>query len=178
MKIYTRTGDSGQTGLGGGRRISKSALRVETYGEVDELNASLGVARAQIAHPEVQTVLGEIQRDLFSMGALLSDPDGKVSSDKVTLETTDVTRLEKHIDRFESRLPALTRFILPGGVPGGALLQQARSVCRRAERKLVALAETEPVPDPLLVYLNRLSDLLFVLSRAENQHQNSKEETW
>lgn len=178
MRIYTRSGDSGQTGLGGGRRVSKSALRVETYGEVDELNASLGVARAQVAHPEIQSVLEEIQRNLFSLGALLSDPDGKVSSNKAILETADVTRLEQDIDRFESRLPALTRFILPGGAPGGALLQQARSVCRRAERKLVALTETESVPDPLLIYLNRLSDLLFVLSRAENQHQNIKEETW
>ncbi len=178
MKIYTRTGDAGQTGLGGGKRVPKNALRIETYGEVDELNASLGVARAKVAHPEIQSVLNEIQRNLFSMGALLSDPDGKVPSDKVTLEAADVARLEKHIDRFESRLPALNRFILPGGAPGGALLQQARSVCRRAERKLVTLTEIESVPDPLLIYLNRLSDLLFVLSRAENQHQNIKEETW
>ena len=125
MKIYTRTGDSGKTGLGGGRRVSKSAVRVDAYGEVDELNALLGVARAHVSHPEILPVLEKIQRDLFSVGTILSDPDGKVSSSKVILETADVTQLERHIDRFESQLPALRRFILPGGAPGGAFLTAA-----------------------------------------------------
>lgn len=178
MKIYTRTGDSGETGLGSGRRVSKKALRVEAYGEVDELNAVLGVARAHVSHPEFPSVLTEIQKDLFSVGTILSDPHDKLSGGKVNLEDAHVTRLERQIDRLESQLPQLRRFILPGGAAGSAFLHQARSVARRAERRLVALAEAEAVPGPVLAYLNRLSDLLFVMARAENQSQAIKDESW
>lgn len=178
MKIYTRTGDTGETSLLGGERVSKSSIRVSAYGEVDELNASLGVARAEAKHPEIQTVLREIQRDLFSLGARVAHPEGEPSNQKVELETHDIERLEKHIDRFESGLPKLDHFILPGGSKGSVLLHQARSICRRAERTLVTLAGTETVPSSALPYINRLSDLLFVMARLENQHQKVEDESW
>jgi cob(I)alamin adenosyltransferase len=178
MKIYTRTGDSGETSLLGGKRVSKSSIRVDAYGEVDELNATLGVARAEAKHPEIQAALVEIQRDLFSLGARLADPAGQPPSEKVALDSSNVQKLEKHIDRFESSLPALAGFILPGGSKAGALLHQARSICRRAERKLAVLSGAEAVPPPALPYLNRLSDLLFVMARLENQRQNVEDESW
>ena len=178
MKIYTRTGDSGETSLLGGKRVSKSSVRVDTYGAVDELNASLGVARAETTHSEIREALREIQRDLLSMGAKLADPDGEAASIKVALEEGDVEKLEKHIDRFESGLPKLDQFILPGGSKASALLHQARSICRRAERELVTLAGSEAVPPLAVPYLNRLSDLLFVMARLENRHQNVEDEKW
>jgi cob(I)alamin adenosyltransferase len=178
MKIYTRTGDTGDTGLLGGVRVSKGSPRVDAYGEVDELNAALGSASAEVANPEVRSVLEQVQRDLFSVGALLADPKGPRQKDKISLAAEDVERLEECIDRFESKLPSLTQFILPGGSPGGALLHQARSVCRRAERKVVALAGSEPVASPVMPYLNRLSDLLFVLARFENQDRGVEEKPW
>jgi cob(I)alamin adenosyltransferase len=174
VKIYSRKGDTGETAMVNGRRVSKAAPRVDAQGEVDELN----FARANATHPELQTVLEEIQRDLFSIGALLAGPGGERKFDKVSLDATDVGRLEQHIDHFDSRLPDLKRFILPGGARGGALLHQARTVCRRAERRLVALAESEPIPSPMTAYLNRLSDLLFVAARLENHHQGVDEVTW
>ncbi len=164
--------------MANGQRLSKAAPRVEAQGEVDELNAALGFARANTTHPDLQTVLEEIQRDLFSIGALLADPRGKRKVAKVSLDTTDVCGLERHIDHFDSQLPTLRRFVLPGGASGGALLHQARTLCRRAERKLVALAESEPVPSSMTAYLNRLSDLLFVAARLENHHQGVDEATW
>ena len=178
MKIYTRTGDNGETALVGGTRVSKAASRVAAYGDVDELSASLGVARAQVEHPEIRAVLEEVQRDLFSAGALLADPDRRVTSEKVSLEATDVERLEQHIDRFDSQLPSLRSFVLPGGSPGGALLHQARAVCRRAERRVVGLGGAERIPASLVPYLNRLSDLLFVLARLENQHRGVEDIPW
>jgi cob(I)alamin adenosyltransferase len=178
MKIYTRTGDRGETGLLGGARVDKSVLRVETYGEMDELNAALGVARAQVSDSEIAAILEALQRDLFSVGALLADPEGKFQSNKVEIAPADVERLERHIDHFESRLPPLTRFLLPGGSAGAAALHLARAVARRAERRLVALSRTESVPPALLAYLNRLSDLLFVLARWENQQQGSEQSSW
>jgi cob(I)alamin adenosyltransferase len=178
MKIYTRTGDTGETSLLGGERVSKASLRVETYGEVDELNASLGVASAEVQHPQIQTALKEIQHDLFSLGARIAHPDGEPSSQKVELGIQDVEGLEKQIDRFESGLPKLDHFILPGGSKASALLHQARSICRRAERTLVTLAGKDKVPSISLAYLNRLSDLLFVMARLENQHQSVEDEKW
>lgn len=179
MKIYTRTGDAGDTGLLGGVRVSKGGLRVDAYGEVDELNAFLGTAAANVSNEDIGSTLEGIQRDLFSVGALLANPTGAgKQNDKVSLGPEDVRRMEETIDGFESRLPALTQFILPGGSPGGSLLHQARSVCRRAERRVVALASSEPVADPVIPYLNRLSDLLFVLARFENQNRGMKEKTW
>lgn len=178
MKIYTRTGDSGETGLLGGPRVAKNALRVETYGEVDESNAAIGLARAQVKDPEIASILDSLQRDLFSIGALLADPDGKFRSDKAEITAADVERLERHIDHFDASLPPLARFILPGGSAGAAALHLARAVTRRAERRLVALARAEFVPPALLAYLNRLSDLLFVLARSENRRQAVEETTW
>jgi cob(I)alamin adenosyltransferase len=178
MKIYTRSGDNGETSLLGGKRVPKSSIRVDAYGEVDELNASLGLARTVVTHPEIRSILETIQRDLFSLGARLADPGGEPASGKVTLETADVRSLEERIDRLETELPKLDHFILPGGSQAGALLHQARSICRRTERKIVVLAGTESVPAAVIPYLNRLSDLLFVMARVENQHQKVEEETW
>jgi cob(I)alamin adenosyltransferase len=178
MKIYTRTGDGGETSLLGGGRVPKSALRVDTYGDVDELNSSLGVARTRATHDEVRSTLSAVQKDLFSVGAILANPTGQLSSDKVTLDDSAVKKLEELIDRFESQLEPLKAFILPGGSTGGASLHHARSVCRRAERKMVELAGNEPFPPVAVIYMNRLSDLLFVLARLENKHQGIEEETW
>ena len=178
MKIYTKTGDAGETGLLGGHRARKSAPRVASYGEVDELNATLGLAAAYVQNPDVRDVLVTIQSDLFAVGSLLADPDATFKSDKVTLDATAVERLEKEIDRFELTLPPLTRFILPGGSDGGALLHLTRAVARRAERALVALDEKETLPKTLVPYMNRLSDLLFVLARAENRFRGAEEKPW
>jgi cob(I)alamin adenosyltransferase len=178
MKIYSRRGDHGQTSLTNGKRVSKASLRVDVYGEVDELNAVVGLARVNVGHPELRKALDEIQRDLFSIGALLADPEGRRKVAKVSLGTGDVDRLERHIDRFDSELPTLSRFILPGGASGGALLHQARALCRRAERKLAALSESELVSPSITAYLNRLSDLLFVSARLENRHQGVEEVMW
>jgi len=178
MKIYTRTGDGGETSFLDGGRVPKSALRVEAYGEVDELNASIGVARTESTHEKIRTLLDEIQKDLFSVGAILADPKGELKSEKALLKPMNVERLEAQIDRTEDELPPLKQFILPGGSKGAAYLHHARSVCRRAERKIVELARNEPVPSTAVSYMNRLSDLLFVLARLENQHRNIQDRVW
>ena len=178
MKIYTRTGDRGDTGLLGGIRLSKSALRVDAYGEIDELNASLGVARLRASTSEARSMLEEIQRDLFSVGALLADPNKAGRDPKVSLDPSSVQKLESHIDLIEASLPPLRRFILPGGSAGGALLHLARAICRRAERRVVALGEREEISPAVVPYLNRLSDLLFVLARYENEKQGAPELPW
>ena len=165
VKIYTRTGDAGETSLFDGTRVSKHDARVDAYGEVDELNAGLGVARSAIGDPEIDAALAQIQRDLFAIGARLADPAAKIA-DRVTkaaITPDDVARLEALIDRFELELPPLRRFILAGGSPGGAALHLARAVCRRAERRMVSLQP--PVEPTLIRYINRLSDLLFVAAR-------------
>ena len=174
MKIYTKTGDSGETGLFGGVRVSKADPRVAAYGDVDELNAWLGFTRASLsqtdAEPGLRPMLEHIQKDLFALGARLADPAQKIA-DRVTkaaIGSDDIERLEGWIDRLEDSLPPLRRFILAGGSPGGAALHVARTTCRRAERHAVALAESEPVNPAALAYLNRLSDLLFVLARIAN----------
>jgi cob(I)alamin adenosyltransferase len=177
VKIYTRTGDGGETSLFDGTRVSKADLRVDAYGEVDELNAWLGLARASPLDPDLDAALANIQRDLFALGARLADPAAKIAPrvTKASLVDDDVARLEASIDRLEAELPPLSRFILAGGAPSGAALHVARAVCRRAERRIVSL---EPAPDPVLVrYVNRLSDLLFVLARAVN-HRAGVPETW
>ena len=180
MKIYTRTGDRGQTGLLGGRRVPKSHLRVTAYGEVDELNAALGTVRAQALDPELRALLAEIQRLLFAIGAQLADPRARIARDreKAAVGPADVEQLERAIDVREATLPPLRRFILPGGAPLGAQLHLARTVCRRAERAVVALSRKAQVDARLLTYLNRLSDLLFVLARFENQRAGQTEEPW
>jgi cob(I)alamin adenosyltransferase len=178
VKLYTRTGDAGETSLFDGTRVSKSDSRVDAYGEVDELNAWLGLARASRLDDDLDAEIVQLQRDLFALGAQLADPADKIT-DRVTkaaLGDNDVARLEQVIDRLEADLPPLRRFILAGGSPAGAALHVARTVCRRAERRMVAL---QPPVDAVLVrYVNRLSDLLFVLARAVNHRAGAAETEW
>jgi cob(I)alamin adenosyltransferase len=178
VKIYTRTGDTGETSLLGGARVSKHDPRVDAYGEVDELNAWLGLARASRVDPAIDQELVRLQQDLFALGAQLADPAGKLATrvTKAIIADEHVTRLESLIDRLEAELPSLRRFILAGGTPAGAALHVARTVCRRAERRMVAL---DPPVDPVLLrYINRLSDLLFVLARAVNHRGGVPETEW
>jgi cob(I)alamin adenosyltransferase len=178
MKIYTRTGDAGQTSLFDKTRVSKADSRVDAYGEVDELNAWLGFVRAAGLDEDLDEPIVRIQRDLFALGAQLADPRDKIAErvTKASLGDEDVARLEALIDWLETELPPLKRFILPGGSPVGAALHLARTVCRRAERRIIAL---DPPVDPVLVrYINRLSDLLFVLARAVNHRERVPETEW
>ena len=177
VRIYTKTGDRGETGLFDGTRVSKADARVEAYGDVDEVNAWLGLVRAQQPGPELDTLLDQIQRDLFALGSLLADPRHRIAArvEKAAIDEADVTRLEQAIDRLEATLPKLRRFILPGGSPAGAMLHLARTVCRRAERRIVALGAAEPVA---ITYMNRLSDLLFVMARAANLRAGAAETEW
>ena len=185
MKIYTRTGDEGDTGLFGGPRVPKDDARVEAYGAVDELNAALGVAAAGLdgeASPDLAAMLHEIQSTLFDLGGELATPDARerAASGKLTPLLADGSseRLEGWIDALEGELEPLTQFILPGGAPTAAQLQLARTVCRRAERRAVSLAAIEEVSGELLVYLNRLSDFLFVAARAVNRREGVEEPRW
>ena len=179
MKIYTRTGDSGETGLFDGTRVPKSDRRVSTYGDVDELNAWLGLARADLDDATIADMLERIQRDLFAIGARLADPAHRIAQrvTKAAVTGTDVSRLEEWIDGLEAALPPLRRFILPGGTRAGAALHVARTVCRRAERAMVALGPDAFEPE-LLTYVNRLSDLLFVMARAVNHGAGAPETEW
>jgi cob(I)alamin adenosyltransferase len=179
VTLYTRTGDGGETALFDGRRVSKADLRVDAYGEIDELNAALGVALAAGVAPDEAAMLEQIQRDLFAVGGTLADPAHRVAGrvQKMAVGQADVSRLEQWIDRLEDSLPPLRHFILPGGSPQGAALHLARTICRRAERRIVSLrvGEVDPV---LLAYLNRLSDFLFVAARAVNQRAGITELKW
>ncbi len=179
MKIYTKTGDNGMTGLLGAGRMAKDEPRIEAYGTVDELNAAVGIVRAANPGLEADRMLERVQIDLFSVGAALADPnpDGKFQR-AVTPDHS--ARLEFWIDELEAELPKLEQFILPGGVPAAAALHLARTVCRRAERQVVRLARQpgESIPTPLLIYLNRLSDFLFVLARAVNYRAGSVDTPW
>ena len=179
MKIYTKTGDSGETSLFDKTRVSKADARVDAYGEVDELNACLGAARAAGVDDEIAALIEWLQKDLFAVGARLADPSSRIAPrvEKAAIGDAAVQRLEQAIDRLEETLPPLRRFILPGGSSSGALLHLARTVCRRAERRVIALGATavEPV---LIVYLNRLSDLLFVMARAVNHRAGVPETEW
>jgi cob(I)alamin adenosyltransferase len=173
------TGDAGETSLFDNSRVSKSDSRVDAYGEVDELNACLGVARSAARDADLDAVLEPIQRDLFALGARLADPAGRIAERvaKAAVTDADISRLEDAIDRFELELPPLRYFVLPGGSSLGALLHLARTVCRRAERRVVALG---PAPERhlLIVYLNRLSDLLFVMARVANHRADVPEVRW
>jgi cob(I)alamin adenosyltransferase len=178
MKIYTKTGDAGETSLFGGSRVRKCDPRVTAYGDVDELNAQLGLARASGTDAEIDGELVKLQRDLFALGAQLADPSEKIAShvSKAALRDEDTLRLEQLIDTLEAGLPPLRHFILAGGSASGAALHVARAVCRRAERGMVAL---EPSVDPVLLkYINRLSDLLFVLARTVNHRAGVVETPW
>ena len=176
MKIYTKTGDQGETRLFGGQQVAKDDLRVSAYGGVDELNAALGVARAVSGDRQIAEILRDIQAELFVLGAELADPQRRGQGPPVTAEHS--ARLERLIDAAEEELPALKQFVLPGGAPAGAALHAARAVCRRAERGVVALARREQVNPAVLVYLNRLGDLLFVLARQANQRAGVTDEKW
>jgi len=181
MRIYTRTGDDGDTGLFGGGRVTKDDPRVEAYGDVDELNASLGFARAVELMPRIDDVLLPIQRDLFALGALLATPDLERMHEqlaKARIDDERIAELEHAIDAGEAELEPLRSFILPGGTPKSAALHVARTVCRRAERRVVTLQRTVALPATVGVYLNRLSDLLFVLARVANRRAGAAEVTW
>lgn len=180
MKIYTRTGDSGQTGLFGGGRVSKTHPRVEAYGDVDELNAALGLARAIELMPRVDEIIVSLQRDLFAIGALLATPDRdkmKRQLEKASIDERRIRELEQSIDDGDAELEPLRSFIIPGGTPKAAALHVARTVCRRAERRVIAL-DQEEIPAIVVVYLNRLSDLLFTLARVANRRAGAGEVTW
>jgi cob(I)alamin adenosyltransferase len=179
MKIYTRTGDKGDTGLFGGARVPKDDPRVEAYGTVDETNAAIGVALAQCKVAFVQRVLTEVQSDLFTLGAELASVSGHEARLGIQLLTdADVLRLEQAIDEAEEPLPPLKNFILPGGPPDVSALHLARTVSRRAERRVLSLAQRETVRPTLLVYLNRLADLLFVLARRAGHENGGVEVPW
>ena len=179
MKIYTKTGDRGQTALFGGARVSKASLRVSAYGEVDELNSHLGVVCAHDADAEIRARLHEIQEDLFALGAeLAKNPDKDVDLGVPGVSDREIERLEKAIDQFETELEPLKTFILPGGTAAAASLHVARTVCRRAERAVVQLVDSEPVRPELVRYLNRLSDLLFVLARVANRRAGIDDVPW
>jgi cob(I)alamin adenosyltransferase len=181
MKIYTKTGDSGGTGLFGGGRVQKDDPRVEAYGDVDELNAVLGMARALDPLPRVDEVLVPIQRDLFSIGALLATPDlDKMHNHlaKANIDDRRIKALEHAIDQCDEELEPLKAFIIPGGSQKGAVLHVARTVCRRAERRVVHLQREVEIPSLVVIYLNRLSDLLFTLARVANVRTGAGEVTW
>ena len=179
MKIYTKTGDAGETSLFDNSRVSKADARVDAYGEVDELNACLGAARASGMDPDIAASLEQIQKDLFAVGARLADPSARIAArvSKAAVTEADIGRLEGLIDRLDNELSPLRRFILPGGSPAGSLLHLARTICRRAERRAVGLGPGSVEPQ-VIVYLNRLSDLLFVMARAANQRAGVREVEW
>ena len=174
MKIYTKTGDSGETGLRGGRRVKKNDLRVQAYGEVDELNSFIGLALS-CSTEEMRAPLGLIQNELFVVGAILSAEKDDTKAGSLPEEA--VSRLESEIDRLELDLPPLKQFILPGGAPAGAALHLARTVCRRAERALCTLSSDE-YPPIIERYINRLSDYLFTAARWTNHHLKQIETPW
>ncbi len=179
MKIYTKTGDGGETGLFGGPRVRKSDHRVEAYGDVDELNAAIGAARTLVEDPEIDAELGQIQGELFCVGAELATPHGaKAHSAIPPVDPVWIARLERAMDKWELELPRLTRFVLPGGTRTAAALHLARTICRRAERRAVLLAAEAEVEPVLLAYLNRLSDCLFVAARIANRRAQREEPLW
>ncbi len=183
MKIYTKTGDTGDTGLFGGGRVPKSHPRVEAYGDVDELNATIGVARAAGSppDPQIDALLVRVQQDLFAIGALLATPDRermRMHLDKAKIDQERVAELEHAIDAADAELEPLRAFILPGGSPKAAALHVARTVCRRAERRIVDIADEMEIPPLVIVYLNRLSDLLFTLARLANKRASAEETAW
>ena len=182
MRIYTRTGDRGDTGLFGGGRVPKDHPRVAAYGDVDELNAVLGWVRAVELMPRIDEVIVPVQRDLFSLGAILATPDRdkmRQHLEKAAIDDGRIEELEHAIDAGEAELEPLRAFILPGGTPKSAALHIARTVCRRAERQVIALRHADvDVPELVVRYLNRLSDLLFVLARVANLRAGAAEVTW
>ena len=181
MKIYTKTGDKGDTGLFGGGRVPKDHPRVSAYGEVDELNSFLGLARATDPMPRIDDILLPIQRDLFAIGALLATPNPEKMREhlaKARVDEKRIAELERAIDDADLELEPLKAFNIPGGSPKAATLHVCRTVCRRAERAVVAMQESESIPELAIIYLNRLSDLLFTLARVANKRAGAGEVTW
>jgi cob(I)alamin adenosyltransferase len=178
-KVYTRHGDDGSTSLGSGGRVKKCSPRVEAYGTVDELNAEIGIAVAGGLDPELGRILAEVQNELFHLGADLCTPeDAKAKRGGPQIAQHHIDALEAVIDRLNAELGPLENFILPGGTAGAARLHVARTVCRRAERVVVALADLEPVGSHVVKYLNRLSDALFVMARLENRRRDVPDVYW
>jgi cob(I)alamin adenosyltransferase len=178
-RIYTKTGDEGLTGLGGGQRVAKDSIRVETYGTVDELNSQIGVALATGLCERLAAELPPIQNELFDLGSDLATPAESQARHPVpTVETRHVEKLEGLIDELNDIVGPLANFLLPGGSPGAAQLHVARTICRRAERSATTLARTESIGSTVLPYLNRLSDALFVMARYENHERGVTEPLW
>jgi cob(I)alamin adenosyltransferase len=178
-RVYTRRGDDGTTALGGGRRVKKHALRVEAYGTVDELNAMIGSVRAGALDAELEGILRTVQNELFHLGSDLCMPEEDKEKTAVPrIEQRHVSALETHLDRLTAEAGPLENFVLPGGSEGAARLHLARTVCRRAERLVTALAEQEAVGPHVVPYLNRLSDALFVMARIENKRRGRGDVLW
>ncbi len=180
MKIYTKTGDGGKTSLFGGKRVDKNSTRLEAYGTVDELNSVLGIAIVSGVDEKIKGILTNLQNQLFLLGSDLATPldENKIKIEIHRVSQKSVGLLENWIDKLEDELPDIKTFILPGGTTGAAYLHFARTVCRRAERKTVELAGKEPINEFVVKYLNRLSDLLFVLARYENFKKNIPDVSW
>ena len=178
MKIYTKTGDEGDTGLYGGERVPKSHRRIEAYGTIDDLNSVIGIVISELAGGELVPVLQAIQNNLFSIGSDLSAPYSVKNMNVKRIELALAGELEKVIDRYEEKLEEIRNFILPGGSKTASFLHLARTVCRRAERKVVELSSTTEINKNIIVYLNRLSDLFFVLARFENKAADIPDVIW
>jgi len=177
-RIYTGTGDKGETGLVGGTRVSKDSLRVDAYGSVDELNSVLGIARAFLKDRELDDLLAELQKDLFVVGADLASTSDHQQRDVPRITAEKIASMEQTIDRFEAELSPLKAFILPGGGVAGSILHNARTVARRAERRVVTLSKAESINERMVPYMNRLSDLLFVMARVANHRENKGDIEW
>lgn len=180
MKIYTKTGDKGKTSLFGGKRVWKDDLRIQSYGTVDELNSILGVAISEIKNKKLKKILSSIQHELFNLGSDLASPEYKNNKNFSIprINESNIKRLEGLIDKIDNKLSPLKNFILPGGLKGAALLHQARTVCRRAEREVISLSKIDMINSEIKIYLNRLSDLLFVLARFENFSSKHPDIEW
>lgn len=180
MKIYTKTGDKGMTSLFGGKRVWKDDLRIDAYGSVDEINSFLGLAITEISDESIKAVLRKIQNDLFVVGSDLAYPrEAEKPNSKVTrVDASFFESLENEIDKFNSDLPDLKHFILPGGTKGASFLHAARTICRRAERNVIKLSKNEEIGENISIYLNRLSDFLFVLARYENHISQTPDVEW
>ncbi len=176
MKIYTKTGDDGTTGIQNGARISKTDSRIQAYGMVDEINSFLGIILSKLDEKDLVNLITKIQNDLFVVGSDLSNPDLKNTQNRVNDEM--IKKLEENIDNLEKKLPPITKFILPGGHEIAALVHVSRSITRRAEIFVISLSEKEKINNNCIIYLNRLSDLLFVIARTINQRKNVKDVIW
>ena len=180
MKIYTKTGDKGKSSLFGGKRVSKDDKRLEAYGTIDELNSLIGVAVAESGRKEIKNILQEIQNELFIVGSDLATPlDKKIKNFNLPRVTSEFTKqLEEQIDDLNSKIPELKSFILPGGTKVSSVIHLSRTICRRAERRVVTLSKNEKINNQIIIYLNRLSDFLFVLARFENFINDTHDINW